>query len=217
MNRTQIAWLFGRPFFSAVVKMVAPQRSYGRDRIPLHGPLVLCFNHFSWLDPWALGSVVPRTVYYVAKQEAHDNRLIGPFIRLFGTSSVRRGESDREAIRIMREVVRRGDALGMFPEGTRQQSEPGPVRSGAAMIAVQEQVPVVCGAIHGTEAGAWRPGNFHPVSLAFGEPLDMSGFERNSRGYRAASAEIQREIRRLWQFLVVAHQQGRPRVAIPPP
>ena len=216
MNRTQFAWLIGRPTIGGLVKLFAPMRVYGKDRIPAHGPLVFCFNHFSWLDPWAFGAVVPRTIYYVAKQEAHENPLIGPLIRFFGTSSVRRGESDREAIRIMREVVRRGDALGMFPEGTRQAREPGPLRPGAAMIAVQEQVPVVCGAIHGTEAGAWRFGNFRPVSLAFGEPFDVTGFERNSRGYRAASEQIQREIRRLWDFLVAAHEQGRPRVAIPP-
>jgi 1-acyl-sn-glycerol-3-phosphate acyltransferase len=214
MNRTQWAWLFGRPFFGGLVRTFAPLRVYGRDRIPANGPLVLCFNHFSWLDPWALGSVVPRTVYYVAKQEAHDNPIIGPFIRIFGTSPVRRGESDREAIRVMREVVRRGDALGMFPEGTRQEREPGPLRGGAAMIAVQEQVPVVCGAIHGSQD--WKLGNFHPVSIAFGEPLDVSGHPRNSQGYRAASVEIQGELRRLWEFLVLMHEQGRPRVAIPP-
>jgi 1-acyl-sn-glycerol-3-phosphate acyltransferase len=214
MNRTQAAWLVGRPTIGALVKLFTPLRIYGRDRIPANGPLVFCFNHFSWLDPWALGAVIPRTVYYVAKQEAHDNPLIGPFIRLFGTSSIRRGESDREAIRVMREVVRRGDALGMFPEGTRQQSEPGEVRSGAALIAVQEQVPVVCGAIEGSQR--WKLGNFQPVSIAFGEPLDVSGHPRNSQGYRAASQAIQSEIRRLWEFLVKTHEQGRPRVAIPP-
>ena len=214
MTRAQWAWLFGRPFFGGLVKVFAPLRVYGRDRVPMNGPLILCFNHFSWLDPWALGSVCPRTIYYVAKQEAHDNKLIGPFIRIFGTLPIRRGESDREAIRIMREVVRRGDALGMFPEGTRQEREPGPLRSGAAMIAVQEQVPVVCGAIHGTQD--WRLGNFHPVSIAFGEPIDVSHHPRNSKGYRAASEDIQRELRRLWDFLVLTHEQGRPRVAIPP-
>ena len=214
MNRTQIAWLFGKPFFGALVRSVAPLRVYGRDRIPADGPLVLAFNHFSWLDPWALGSVVPRTLYFVAKQEAHDNPIVGPFIRIFGTTSVRRGASDREALRAMREVVRRRDALGMFPEGTRQEREPGPVQSGAALIAVQEQVPVVCGAIHGTQD--WKLGNFHPVSIAFGEPLDLSRHPRNSKGYRAASADIQAELRRLWEFLVVTHEQGRPRAAIPP-
>jgi 1-acyl-sn-glycerol-3-phosphate acyltransferase len=214
MTRAQWAWLFGRPFFGGLVKVFAPLRVYGRDRVPMNGPLILCFNHFSWLDPWAFGAVSPRTVYYVAKQEAHDNPVIGPFIRFFGTSPIRRGESDREAIRAMKEVVRRGDTLGMFPEGTRQKSEPGEVLSGAALIAVQEKVPVVCGAIEGSQR--WKFGNFHPVSIAFGEPLDLSGHARNSQGYRAASQEIQAEIRRLWEFLVTTHEQGRPRVAIPP-
>ena len=214
MKREQAAWLVGRPVIGSLVRIFAPLRAYGLERVPRHGPVVLCFNHFSWLDPWAIGSVTPRTIYYVAKQEAHEHPLIGPFIRFFGTSSIRRGESDREAIRIMRDVVRRGDALGMFPEGTRQKHEPGPVRAGAAMIAVSEEVPIVCAAIHGTQD--WRLGSFQPVSIAFGEPLDVTGQPKNSRGYRAASEEIQREIRRLWEFLVTMHDLGRPRVAIPP-
>jgi 1-acyl-sn-glycerol-3-phosphate acyltransferase len=215
MNRVQLAWLFGRPTVGGLVKIFAPLRAYGLERIPRNGPLVFCFNHFSWLDPWALGALIPRTVYYVAKQEAHQHPLMGPFIRFFGTSSIRRGESDREAIRVMREVVRRGDALGMFPEGTRQKREPGPVRSGAALIAVQEEVPVVCAAIEGTQD--WRFGNFHPVSIAFGEPLGVSTYPKNSQGYRAASEEIQHELRRLWEFAVATQEQGRPRVAVPPP
>jgi 1-acyl-sn-glycerol-3-phosphate acyltransferase len=214
VNRFQWAWLFGRPTFGGLVRLFAPLRVYGAERIPANGPLVLCFNHFSWLDPWAFGSVIPRVVYYVAKQEAHDTPLMGPFIRVFGTMAVRRGESDREAVRLMREVVRRGDALGMFPEGTRQKREPGPVLPGAAMIAVQEGVPVVCGAIEGSQD--WKLGNFQPVSLAFGEPLDVSGYARNSRGYREAAEEIQREIRKLWEFAVTTQAQGRPRVATPP-
>jgi hypothetical protein len=75
-------------------------------------------------------------------------------------------------------------------------------------------VPVVCGAIEGTQD--WRLGNFHPVSVAFGERFDLTGFPRNSQGYRQASQEIQAELRRLWEFLVMTHEQGRPRVAIPP-
>ena len=57
-------------------------------------------------------------------------------------------------------IVHRGDALGMFPEGTRQEREPGPVLPGAAMIAVQEGAPVVCGAIHGTQK--YKVGNLAP-------------------------------------------------------
>jgi 1-acyl-sn-glycerol-3-phosphate acyltransferase len=215
VKREQAAQLVGRPIFTGLVKTFAPLRVYGQERIPREGPLVLCFNHFSWLDPWAIGAKIPRTVYYIAKQEAHDTPVMGWFIRLFGTQAIRRGESDREAIRAMRDIVRRGDALGMFPEGTRQEREPGPVRSGAAMIAVQEHVPVICGAIHGSQD--WRFGNFHPVSVAFGEPFSLNEYPRNSRGYRAAAEEIRQELRRLWTFLVQTHELGRPRVAIPPP
>jgi 1-acyl-sn-glycerol-3-phosphate acyltransferase len=215
MTREQAAWLVGRPIFATLVRTFAPLRTYGTDRVPREGPLVLCFNHFSWLDPWAIGAGCPRTIYYVAKQEAHDTPLMGWFIRIFGTLSVRRGESDREAVRLMRDVVRRGDALGMFPEGTRQSREPGPVQPGAAMIAVQEQVPVVCAAIEGTQR--WRFGNFEPVSIAWGEPITVDHHPRNSKGYRDAAVDIQQELRRLWEFLVRTHELGRPRVAIPPP
>jgi 1-acyl-sn-glycerol-3-phosphate acyltransferase len=214
VNRVEVAQVIGRPFFRRLVGAFAPLRIYGTDRIPREGPLVFCFNHFSWLDPWAIGGGIPRTIYYVAKQEAHDAPVMGWFIRLFGTTPVRRGESDREAVRLMREIVRRGDALGMFPEGTRQKREPGEVRPGAAMVAIMEDAPVICAAIHGTQD--WRFGNFHPVSVAFGEPFKLD-YSRNSQGYRAGSEEIRQELRRLWTFLVQMHKVGRPRVAIPPP
>ena len=114
----------------------------------------------------------------------------------------------------MREIVRRGDVLGMFPEGTRQKREPGPVLPGAAMVAIQERVPVVCGAIEGTQD--WRLGNFRRISIAFSEPFSLDGLPRNSKGYREGSAAIQGEIRRQWEFLVRLHAVGRPRVATPP-
>ena len=86
----------------------------------------------------------------MAKIEAHRVPGLGQLIRSFGTFSVRRGESDREAVRIMRQIVRDGHALGLFVEGTRQRSGvPGQAQPGAAMVALQENVPVVPAAIHG--------------------------------------------------------------------
>jgi 1-acyl-sn-glycerol-3-phosphate acyltransferase len=151
----------------------------------------------------------------MAKIEAHRAPGLGQLIRAFGTFSVRRGESDREAVRIMRQVVRDGDALGVFVEGTRQrEGVPGPVQPGAAMVALQEDVPVVPAVIHGTET--WRVGNVHPVSIAWGTPMRFDGLPKGGRGYREASAEIEREIRKLWEWLVELHRLGRPRRAVPP-
>jgi 1-acyl-sn-glycerol-3-phosphate acyltransferase len=215
MSGPDAVWAVGRVTIQPVVKLISRLRAYGTDRIPREGGIVLALNHFSWLDPPAFGAVSPRTIRYMAKIEAHRVPGLGQMIRGFGAFSVRRGESDREAVRVMRQVVRDGHALGLFVEGTRQRSGvPGKAQPGAAMAAVQEEVPVICGAIHGTET--WRLGNFHPVSIAFGEPLRFDGLARSGRGYREASAEIEREIRRLWEWLVELHAQGRPRHAVPP-
>jgi 1-acyl-sn-glycerol-3-phosphate acyltransferase len=215
MNKVDVAWVIGRHTLGSLIRVFAPLRVYGADRVPREGGLVVALNHFSWLDPGAFGTASPRTMYYMAKREAHEVPGLGQLIRAFGTFAVRRGESDREAVRLMRDVVRRGDALGLFVEGTRQRAGvPGEVKSGAAMVALQEDVPVVCAAIHGSQH--WRPGNFHPVSIVWGAPMRFEGLPSGAKGYREASGEIQREIRRLWEWLVEIHAQGRPRPATPP-
>ena len=63
-------------------------------------------------------------------------------------------------------------------------------------------------AVHGSHT--WRVGNFHPVSIAWGEPMTFEGLPRGGRGYKEASAQIEAEIRRLWQWLVEMHALGRP-------
>lgn len=216
MNTAEAVWAVGRYTLVPLVRLGAPLRNYGVERVPRTGGVVLALNHFSWIDPPAFGSACPRTIYYVAKIEAHVIPGLGQLIRAFGTRSVRRGESDREAVREMRNLVREGHALGMFVEGTRQRSGvPGEAKPGAAMVALQEEVPVVPAAIHGSQY--WKVGNFHPVSIAWGEPMDLEGLPRSGKGYREATKLIQEEVHRLWRFLTEMHELGRPAVAMPPP
>jgi 1-acyl-sn-glycerol-3-phosphate acyltransferase len=216
VNRVDVAWAIGRPTIGGLVRLLAPLRNYGADRVPKEGGVVLALNHFSWLDPPAFGACSPRTIYYMAKIEAHRVPGLGQLIRTFGTFSVRRGESDREAVRIMREIVRDGHALGLFVEGTRQRSGvPGQAQPGAAMVALQEDVAVVPAAIHGSQH--WKVGNLHPVSVAWGEPMRFEGLPKGGKGYREASAMIQEEIHRLWRWLAELHEADkRPAVATPP-
>ena len=215
MSGADVVWAIGRPTLGGAVRMLAPLRIYGSERVPRIGGIVLALNHFSWLDPPAFGSACPRNIRYMAKIELHRVPGIGPFIRSFGAFSVRRGESDREAVRLMRRCVQEGDVLGVFAEGTRQKTGvPGDVQPGAAMVGLQERVPIVPAAIHGSQF--WKFGNFEPVSVAWGRPLSFDGLPANGKGYREASAEIEREIHGLWRFLVDAHELGRPRHATPP-
>ena len=215
MNRTDAIWSVGRLTIGTATELASRLRVYGDERVPREGGVVVAANHFSWIDPPALGAACPRTLYMMAKVEAHRVPGLGQLMRSFGAFAVRRGESDRDAVRTMREIVREGGALGMFAEGTRQKSGvPGPVQPGAAMVAVNEEVPLIPAAIHGSQA--WRLGNFAPVSIAWGEPMTFDGLPRGGKGYKEASVEIERELRRLWEWLVDVHALGRPVDATPP-
>jgi 1-acyl-sn-glycerol-3-phosphate acyltransferase len=210
-----VAWLFGRPVLGWPAAVATRLRSYGTERIPQSGGLVIAINHFHWIDIPCIGWVCKRNIYFLAKVEAHRVPGLGPLIRSFGTLAVRRGESDRDAVRRMREVVRDGNVLGVFVEGTRQRSGvPGHVQPGAAMAALQGDVPVICAAIHGSQD--WRFVNFAPVSIAWSEPMRFDGLPRGAKGYREASEQIEAELYRLWAWLRDLHEAGRPRVAVPP-
>ena len=108
MNGVDAVWVVGRMTIQPLTKLFAPLRNYGSERVPMEGGVVLAMNHFSWLDPPAFGTVCPRTIHFLAKSEIHSHFGLGQLIRAFGTRSVRRGESDREAVRAMREIVRDG-------------------------------------------------------------------------------------------------------------
>jgi 1-acyl-sn-glycerol-3-phosphate acyltransferase len=215
VNRTDAIWAVGRPTIGGAAGALTRLRVYGRERVPLQDGLVVAANHFSWIDPPVLGAAIPRTLYFMAKVEAHRVPGLGQLMRSFGAFSVRRGESDRDAVRTMRRIVQDGHALGLFVEGTRQKSGlPGPVQPGAAMVAINESVPVICAAIYGSFE--WRLGNFNPVSVAWGAPMSFDGLPRGGKGYKEASAEIEREVRGLWEWLRDIHEIGRPDDATPP-
>src|SRR3954454_4088614 len=215
MNRVDFMWPIGRYTLGWLGALTARVRYYGSDRIPQHGGVVLALNHLSWIDIPCFGVACPRNTYFLAKSEAHEMPGLGPFIRTFGSFGVRRGESDREAVRRMREVVRDGHVLGVFVEGTRQRSGvPGEAQPGAAMVALQEGVPVVPVAIYRTQF--WRLGNFKPCSIAVGEPFLLEGLAKGGRGHKEGSLQIERRIRVLFDWLADLHARGRPEGEAPP-
>lgn len=206
-------WKWGHWAMGGPVALATRLRVYGADRIPREGGAVVAFNHLHWVDIPCFGWVPKRPFYFLAKAEAVNFPVLGAYLELFGTFGVRRGESDREAVRRMREIVRAGHLLGVFAEGTRQKTGvPGPVQPGAAMVALNENVPVVVATIYGSQH--WKF-NLAPVSIAFSEPMHLDG--KGSKGYHAGSAAIEAKIRELWDWLEALHAAGRrPRRATPP-
>jgi 1-acyl-sn-glycerol-3-phosphate acyltransferase len=210
------AWAVSRLWLSPLTWMFARARLYGRERIPPEGTgCVLAVNHLHWLDICVVGATSPRTIQYVTKREAFEIPIAGWYIGLHGAIGVRRGESDRDAVRHMREAAHDGRMVGLFVEGTRQKTgRPGVAQPGAAMVALQEDVPVIPAAVYGTQF--WKPGNFAPCSVAAGEPIYFEGLPKGGRGYKEATAEIERRINVLFDWLADFHARGRPRGELPP-
>jgi 1-acyl-sn-glycerol-3-phosphate acyltransferase len=208
------AWAFSRLWLQPLTKLFTRARMYGSERIPAGG-CVLAVNHLHWVDICVVGAMSPRTIQYVAKSEVFGIPIVGWYVSLHGAIGIRRGESDREAVRRMREAAHDGRMVGLFVEGTRQRSgRPGTAQPGAAMVALQEDVPVVPAAVYGTQF--WKPGNLAPCSVAVGEPVRFEGLPKGGRGYREATAEIERRINVLFDWLAGVHARGRPRGERPP-
>jgi 1-acyl-sn-glycerol-3-phosphate acyltransferase len=182
------------------VRLFTRARALGLENVPKTGGAVYAINHLHWIDIPLIGLLSPRTIYFVAKAEAANFPILGGFLRLHGAIAIHRGESDREAVRRMRDEARAGHVVGLFVEGTRQKTgRPGVAQPGAAMVGMQEGVPIVPVAIYGTQF--WKPGNFRQCTVMFGEPLRFDDLPKNGKGYREATAVIERRIHELFDEL----------------
>jgi glycerol-3-phosphate dehydrogenase (NAD(P)+) len=147
-------------------------RRLGREHIP-DGPVILAANHRSFLDPFIIATCLPRPIYFVAKQELFDKRWQGWLLNCLGAFPVRRGESDEETVRTSVELLARGQAVVIFPEGTRiRNGSLGAPRRGVGRLALESAAPVVPIAVTGTER-ARRGFVIRPVKVMIrcGRPL----------------------------------------------
>jgi 1-acyl-sn-glycerol-3-phosphate acyltransferase len=132
-----------------------------------------------------------------------------------GAFPVVRGASDRAAIQNARAVLRSGNLLGIFVEGTRQTSaEVGAAKTGVAMCAVLEGATIIPACLYGTDAHRRNP--FRRAAVAWGTPIDVSGAGRGARAYRQIATAVEEELRALREFLIAAEKAGFPRDAAPP-
>jgi glycerol-3-phosphate dehydrogenase (NAD(P)+) len=176
----------------------------GREHVPATGPVILAANHRSFLDPFVIGVCLRRPVYFVAKRELFDNRLIGWFLNCLGAFPIRRGESDEESVETAKQILARGDALVIFPEGTRIRSGSlGQPKRGVGRLALETGAPVVPVTVHGTEHArrGWR---FRPVKVKvrMGRPLTFPRVENASRSLATeVTARIWPCVELQWEWL----------------
>jgi 1-acyl-sn-glycerol-3-phosphate acyltransferase len=201
-------WWAGRRVVPMFTRLAAPAAAYGIDRVPRDGGAVIAANHFSGIDHPLIGVFSPRPMHFLAKAELLEIPGLGQLLRLLGVFGVRRGESDREAVRRAREIVREGGLVCIHVEGTRQRfGHPGPIHPGGLMIAMQEGVPVIP---LGLDTFHWSLRNRRKCALVWGGPMRIDDLPRNRKGYAAAGDRVGEEIVRLWRQAVAASEAGLP-------
>ena len=177
----------------------------GRENVPAAGGCVLACNHVSSFDPWPLALPLwpRRHVRFMAKSELYWFPL-SKLIDAAGAFPVRRGQRDTVAIETAVRLAREGNAIGMFPEGTRRKKglvkkfEARP-RTGAARIALEAGVPLVPVAVKGTD----RLLRLAPLRVAYGPPIDLDDLrgQEVAAGAQEATARLMARIDELERSL----------------
>lgn len=185
----------------------------GAENVPTKGGVILAANHLSVSDQLFLGSVMNRQVHFWAKEEYFHlpgvrGKLMSTLMHGLGTIPVHRegGRAALHALDAAVPVLRSGELVGIFPEGTR--SPDGRLyrgRTGVARLAMEAGVPVVPVGIIGTQKvqpkGHSMPrlgalGN-NGVIMRFGKPMDFSDRPDDMSTMRAITDEIILEIQKL--------------------
>lgn len=175
-------WLYyiGRFFLRIVGRLLFHLEVVGEENVPRSGPVIIAPNHISYLDPPLVGSALRRPTYFMAKEELFRNRAFGWLISRTHAFPVKRGVADRAALLWTLGLLKRGEMVLMFPEGTRsktgelQRGEPG-----IARIILKSGAPVVPVAVQGTNhpiLSWWPLPKFNRLRVSFGRALRFDEF-----------------------------------------
>ena len=180
-------------------------RVEGKHNIPQEGSFIAASNHVSYLDPAVLGSSIPKILHFMAKEELFNIKFFGSFLRKVAAYPVRRDYRDFGAIKESLKILKKGDSIGLFPEGGRMSGpEFGEPYLGIGMLAAHSGVPVLPIYIKGTGkilSKTAKFGGFKSVTAYIGEPMR---FDEGSEGnlekkdlYREFSNKVMEHIANL--------------------
>jgi len=149
--RPAIYWP-ARALIIGIALLLARIEVVGREKVPRQGALIVASNHLNNADPPVLTIISPRRLVFMAKYEALRWPAVGLLMRLAGAFPVRRFEADIGALRQASRILRQGEVLAMFPEGTRSnEGALGSAYPGTAFVALRTGTPILPIGISGTE------------------------------------------------------------------
>lgn len=186
-------------FFSCLSKLFGVRFS-GRQQVPQDGALVVIGNHRHWSDIVLMAlAVYPRQVHFMAKSEYEDTRVFKFLIHYIGSFSVERGEADMRAIKTALGYLKKGEVVGIFPEGTRNKTDDLllPFKQGAFVLASRSKAQVLPLAIqNAVNYSGWRKPR--PV-VQVGEPFALNEFmdDKNKLNASAAADYARQQIEKM--------------------
>lgn len=172
----------------------------GKDNIPARGGFILApGGHRSILDTPLASLVGPRVLRYMGAETYFAIPGLGLFLRAMGGFPVERSMTDRTALRLSEAVLRSGEPLVVFPEGTRQQGPIiQPLKEGAAFLACRAAVPIIPVGIGGTERAMPKGARYvkpRKVTMVVGQPIQPPVRAEGERVRRAAVAEVSQRLK----------------------
>ena len=191
--------------FKGLFKFLFRIKSSGAENLPQYNGCIVCANHVSLFDVFSISASLPveRRLRYLAKAELFRIPLLRTAVSALGAFKVDRKGGDVGAIKKSVSLLKEGEVIGIFPQGTRCKGKnpaETEVKHGAGMIAYYSKVPVLPVAIRTKKQ---KYALFRQVEVIFGTPMSYEdlGFEKGgSKEYKAASERIFAEICRLGDF-----------------
>lgn len=163
---------FAKAIFSAYFSIFSKVKIEGTENIPDTGGVILCPNHIHWMDPILVAVYIKRKVHFMAKAELFKNKFFAMILKDIGAFPVKRGTGDISAIKTSLKVIKNGEVLGIFPEGTRSRSgKLLPAEPGVALISIKTHAPIIPIRITGSY------GIFNRLNVYIGKPMTYSDYE----------------------------------------
>ena len=191
-----------RPVGKALENMLYKVEYVGTENIPEEGGFILASNHINALDPVAIGlGIEKRQLHFMGKKELFENPVAKCFLTKLNGFPIVRGSADTAALDYAIRVVKEGNILGIFPEGTRSKDyKPARAKSGVAMIAHQAKAPVLPVSIYTAD----NLKKHTKVTVRFGEliPYEKLGMSEDAsrEEIKECAKMVMGEIVKLWEM-----------------
>lgn len=182
--------LLHRIGFRGFVRRLYRVELVGATNIPTRGGCILAANHESLLDPFVLAVATRREIRYMAKAELFRNRPLAAFFRSLGAFPIERGGGDHVAFGVAAELLRQGEVLGIFPQGTSKRNRERRWHRGAARLALVTGAPLVPVRMTGTRG---FPGRSH-VRIEVGAAIHVAAARPTVKAAKGLTAALEQAV-----------------------